>query len=379
MTTYSEYEIVVLGQPNKQPRKNKKWLLLLLIAGIAIGGLVYLLWEKEEPIENSSNFNIDSEVHYCIEPASTIDLLLQDSVTAILERKMYEIDAISGQTIVMEVETGEIKAMVGEGKPQYSGLMRTVSLLAALESGKVALTDTFDTEEGVCIIDGEILKDNNWHRGGYGKITALQGFEVTSNITTYKAVDKAFGENAQGFIDMLNKMSYKPEEIYSPQEEGWSNADFAWLSIGYNQLVYPLQMLTFYNAIANNGKMVKPIFNKGETEIINQQIASKANINNIQMAMEKFVTEGLGKLALSEKVKVAGGSGRSQISKDDEEIKEYVVMFCGYFPANKPKYSIIVSMNKMGLPASGSVMAGSVFREIVDCITEKESLHAIKE
>lgn len=379
MTTYSEYEIVVLGQPNKQPRKNKKWLLLLLIAGIAIGGLVYLLWEKEEPIENSSNFNIDSEEHYCIEPASTIDLLLQDSVTAILERKMYEIDAISGQTIVMEVETGEIKAMVGEGKPQYSGLMRTVSLLAALESGKVALTDTFDTEEGVCIIDGEILKDNNWHRGGYGKITALQGFEVTSNITTYKAVDKAFGENAQGFIDMLNKMSYKPEEIYSPQEEGWSNADFAWLSIGYNQLVYPLQMLTFYNAIANNGKMVKPIFNKGETEIINQQIASKANINNIQMAMEKFVTEGLGKLALSEKVKVAGGSGRSQISKDDEEIKEYVVMFCGYFPANKPKYSIIVSMNKMGLPASGSVMAGSVFREIVDCITEKESLHAIKE
>ena len=379
MTTYSEYEIVVLGQPNKQPRKNKKWLLLLLIAGIAIGGLVYLLWEKEEPIENSSNFNIDSEEHYCIEPASTIDLLLQDSVTAILERKMYEIDAISGQTIVMEVETGEIKAMVGEGKPQYSGLMRTVSLLAALESGKVALTDTFDTEEGVCIIDGEILKDHNWHRGGYGKITALQGFEVTSNITTYKAVDKAFGENAQGFIDMLNKMSYKPEEIYSPQEEGWSNADFAWLSIGYNQLVYPLQMLTFYNAIANNGKMVKPIFNKGETEIINQQIASKANINNIQMAMEKFVTEGLGKLALSEKVKVAGGSGRSQISKDDEEIKEYVVMFCGYFPANKPKYSIIVSMNKMGLPASGSVMAGSVFREIVDCITEKESLHAIKE
>lgn len=376
MTTYSEYEIVVLGQPNKQPRRNKKWLLLLLIAGIAIGGLVYLLWEKEEPIDKTLYLTEGPGIS---EQVSTIDSILQDSVTAILERKMYEIDAISGQAIVMEVETGEIKALVGEGKPQYSGLMRTVSLLAALESGKVALTDTFDTKEGVCIIDGEILKDHNWHRGGYGKITALQGFEVTSNITTYKAVDKAFGENAQEYIDMLNKMSYKPEEIYSPQEEGWSNADFAWLSIGYNQLVYPLQMLTFYNAIANNGKMVKPMLHKGETEVINQQIANKANINNLQMAMEKFVSEGLGKLALSEKVKVAGASGRSQISKDDEEIKEYVVMFCGYFPADKPKYSIIVSMNKMGLPASGSVMAGSVFREIVDCITEKESLHAIKE
>ena len=376
MTTYSEYEIVVLGQPNKQPRRNKKWLLLLLIAGIAIGGLVYLLWEKEEPIDKTLYLTEGPGIS---EQVSTIDSILQDSVTAILERKMYEIDAISGQAIAMEVETGEIKALVGEGKPQYSGLMRTISLLAALESGKVALTDTFDTKEGVCIIDGEILKDHNWHRGGYGKITALQGFEVTSNITTYKAVDKAFGENAQGYIDMLNKMSYKPEEIYSPQEEGWSNADFAWLSIGYNQLVYPLQMLTFYNAIANNGKMVKPMFYKGETEVINQQIANKANINNLQMAMEKFVSKGLGKLALSEKVKVAGASGRSQISKDDEEIKEYVVMFCGYFPADKPKYSIIVSMNKMGLPASGSVMAGSVFREIVDCITEKESLHAIKE
>lgn len=376
MTTYSEYEIVVLGQPNKQPRRNKKWLLLLLIAGIAIGGLVYLLWEKEEPIDKTLYLTEGPGIS---EQVSTIDSILQDSVTAILERKMGEIGSISGQAIVMEVETGEIKAQVGEGKPQYSGLMRTISLLAALESGKVALTDTFDTKEGVCIIDGEILKDHNWHRGGYGKITALQGFEVTSNITTYKAVDKAFGENAQEYIDMLNKMSYKPEEIYSPQEEGWSNADFAWLSIGYNQLVYPLQMLTFYNAIANNGKMVKPMLHKGETEVINQQIASKANINNIQIAMEKFVSEGLGKPAISEKVKVAGASGSSQISRDDKEITEYVVMFCGYFPANKPKYSIIVSMNKMGLPASGSVMAGSVFREIVDCITEKESLHAIKE
>lgn len=310
---------------------------------------------------------------------STLDPVLQDSITTYMERKMVEIGATSGQAIVMEVQTGEIKAMVGEGKPQHSGLMRTVSLLAALESGKVALADTFDTEEGVCVIDGEILKDHNWHRGGYGKITTLQGFKATSNITTYKTVDKAFGEDIQGYIDMLNKMSYKAEKIYTPEDGNWSNADFAWLSIGYNQLVYPYQMLTFFNAIANDGKMVKPILYKGDIEVINPQIANKNNIGNMQMALEKFVSEGLGKPARSEKVQVAGASGSSQISEDEEGITEYIVSFCGYFPTNKPKYSIIVSMNKIGLPASGGLMAGSVFREIVDCITEKESLQAIKE
>ena len=102
---------------------------------------------------------------------STIDPILQDSLTAMMERKMEEIVAHSGQAIIMEVQTGEIIAMVGEGKPQSSSLMRTVSLLAALESGKVKLSDTVDTKGGVVMVDDEVLKDHNWHRGGYGEIT----------------------------------------------------------------------------------------------------------------------------------------------------------------------------------------------------------------
>ena len=130
-------------------------------------------------------------------------------------------------------------------------------------------------------------------------------------------------------------------------------------------------MLTFYNAIANNGKMVKPTLYKGETEEINPQIASKANIDSLQMALVKVVTEGLGKPAQSEKVQVAGVSGGCQISTEEDNSvgkmnTEYSVEYCGYFPAENPKYSIIVSMNKIGLPASGGLMAGSVFKEIVD-------------
>ena len=132
-------------------------------------------------------------------------------------------------------------------------------------------------------------------------------------------------------------------------------------------------MLTFYNAIANEGKMVKPLLYKGETEVINPQIASKANIDSLQMALIKVINEGLGKPAQSEKVQVAGVSGGCQLSteKDDSEGRVntmYAVEFCGYFPADAPKYSIIVSMNKVGLPASGSLMAGSVFQEIVESV-----------
>ena len=308
---------------------------------------------------------------------STFDPILQDTLTAMMERKMGEIVAHSGQAIVMEVQTGEIKAMVGVGKPQTSRLMRTVSLLAALESGKVKLSDTVDTKEGILIVDGRPLKDHNWRRGGYGKITVLQGMITSSNIATYTNVKNAFDEE-KAFIDMLLKMNYETEEMLTPQDKAWGNTDLAWLSIGYNQLVYPYQLLTFYNAIANGGKMVKPLLYKGDTEVINPQIASKANVDSVRLALTKIVAEGLGKNAASEKVQVAGASGTSQISisnddSDSNELVEYSVEFCGFFPADNPKYSIIVSMNKMGLPASGGIMAGSVFSEIVNYMVETES------
>ena len=315
---------------------------------------------------------------------STIDTTLQTKVDSILQNKMSEIGAISGQAIVMEVQTGEIKAMVGNTNSQESGLIRTASLLTALETGKVKLSDTVDVGEGVYMVHDKELLDHNWHRGGYGKLTTLQGLMVNSHIANNKNIKRAFTEE-QVYFDMLNKMSYgQPENIeglddlkashfITPNDSGWNNTSLAWFCIGYNQRISPIQMLTFYNAIANNGKMVKPTLYKGETEVINPQIASKANIDSLQMALVKVVTEGLGKPAQSEKVQVAGVSGGCQIStaEDNSEGRVntiYSVEYCGYFPAENPKYSIIVSMNKVGLPASGNLMAGSVFKEIVNYI-----------
>ena len=311
------------------------------------------------------------------EKVSTIDPVLQDTVTAILERKMNEINAYSAQAIVMEVQTGEIKAMVGEGKSQEaSGLMRTVSMLAALETGKVKLSDTVDTGGGVIVIHDRVMKDHNWHRGGYGEISRLQGMMVSSNIANYLTTKEAF-KDAQSYINMLRRMNYEAEQMVTPQDSAWNNAAWAWLTIGYNQLVYPFQMLTFYNAIANEGKMVKPMLYKGETKVVNPQIASRENIDSIQLALMMVVKEGLGKPAGSDKVQVAGATGTSKLrmfenETNDKTFHEYSVEFCGYFPADEPKYSIIVSINKIGLPASGGLMAGTVFSEIVDYMVEKE-------
>lgn len=317
---------------------------------------------------------------------STIDSTLQTKVDSILQNKMSEIDAISGQAIVMEVQTGGIKAIVGNGINQESGLIRTASLLAALETGKVKLFDTVDVGEGVYKVHDRELLDHNWHRGGYGKLTTLQGLMVNSHIATYKNIERAFDEE-QAYFDILDKMSYgqpdnivglddlKPAYFITPNDNNWSKTALAWFSIGYNQRISPIQTLTFFNAIANDGKMVKPMLYKGETEVINHQIASKANIDSLQMALVKVVTEGLGKPAQSDKVQVAGVSGGCQIStkEDNSEGKVntiYSVEYCGYFPADVPKYTIIVSMNKKGLPASGNLMAGGVFKEIVDCMTK---------
>ena len=331
-------------------------------------------------------------------PISTIDSTLQVNATAILESKLSEINAQSGQVIIMEVQTGQIKALVGLTRKdstnyqscenfsvwQSTGLMHPISLLAALETGKVKLSDKVDTGNGICQIHGRELKDHNWHRGGYGELTIQEGLAASSNIATYKTMEKAFGDNPQTFFDLLANMSYgKPDSIngianlnpayfVTPKDNNWAKSDFAWSSIGYNQQISPIQILTFYNAIANDGKMIQPQLYKDSVVVINPQIASRVSIDSLKKALVFNITDGLGQPAKSDKVLVAGMQGTSSLSTNEDSTKDmYAVEFCGYFPTDNPKYSIIVSINKTGLPASGGLMAGDAFRQFVDKIMEK--------
>ena len=324
-----------------------------------------------------------------IELMSTIDSTLQVKVTSILENKLSELNALSGQTIIMEVQTGHIKAMVGLestdsanyqpcenfSQAYESALIHPISILAALETGKVKLADTVDVGNGSYSIQDRELKDHNWHRGGYGEISIKQGLASSSNIAVYKTMEKAFRDDAQAYFNLIDRMSYgkpdciagianlKPAYFVTPKDSGWSDTAFAWFCIGYNQTITPIQTLTFYNAIANSGKMVQPQLYKDSTTVINPQIASQANIDSLKQALEYVVTDGLGQPAKSDKVQIAGETGTIQF-----EDGSYIVEFCGYFPANAPQYSIIVSIHKERLPASDGLIAGDVFRQITEYI-----------
>lgn len=279
-----------------------------------------------------------SPIKQKVEQSSTIiDSTLQIKVDSILQNRLSELDATSGQVIVMEVQTGEIKASAGtEIKPQESGLIRTASLLAALETKTVQLSDTVDVDNGTLIIGKDTLLDHNWYRGGYGKITIQQGFGLSSNIANYKTAKRTF-KNAQAFAKALAKYGYQVKDtnlVYNPS--------------GYGVFITPLQNLNFYNAIA-------------------QGDGDKAAVNSIKRALEYTVTDGLARPAMSDEVKIAGATGTIQLPNG-----EYAVEFCGYFPADNPQYSVIVSINKKDKPASGGLMAGTVFKQIAELMMEEE-------
>ncbi len=386
-------ELQVLGTSHIQSRHNKWMLIGGAVAVLFIACLVGLwLGSKSSDIAKASK-------------RSTIQPELQHAVDSLLNAQLERLDGLQGQVIVMDVKTGEVLAMVGRERTfdgnfqlcnnfayqqEPGSTMMIAAVMAMLETGNTKLTDEFDTQEGIWNIEGGIIiKDHNWHRGGYGNITLEKALEVSSNIAISKAIQKTFKGNEQRYFELLDKMSLgKPDSIdgidnlrpmffTSPKDSVWARDQFLYSSIGYERRMAPIQTLTFYNAIANDGKMVKPMVFKGDTKVINEQIASKKTIKEIQHSLYNIVYQGLGKKAGSDLTSVAGKTGTASVGSiisGDNEIVEFHVSFCGYFPATAPKYSIIVSMNKYGLPASGGLMAGTVFHNIVEWMVNHRML-----
>jgi len=352
---------------------------------------------------------------------STIDVDMQDICEKALVDKLYELNAMVGVAVLMEVKTGEVKAIVNMSKGNdgkyyemrnnaISDMMepgstfKTASIMVALEDGKVEPDTEVDTGNGVKMMHGRPMKDHNWNRGGYGVIDVTRILEVSSNVGVSAIIDKYYYDNPQKFVDGLKRLGIteplhlqiagegKPN-IKGPKERYFAKTTLPWMSIGYETQVPPLNILTFYNAIANDGVMVRPKFVKAAvkdgqivreypTEIIREKIASESTLEKIRVILEKVVSEGLAKPAGSKQFAVAGKTGTAQISQGAAGYtaggRKYLVSFCGYFPADAPKYSLIVSIQKPGLPASGSQMAGSVFSKIAERVFAKNLSYEMK-
>lgn len=348
---------------------------------------------------------------------TTIDVNMQDLAERALieELKRPDVNGDVGVAILMEVETGDVKAMVNMVKcadGEYREIMnkaisyrcepgsvfKVASFLVALDDGVVDTSYVIHTGSGQMPMHGRVMKDHNWRRGGYQDINVARSLEVSSNIGVSYVIDKFYGQNPEKYVQGLYRVGihedlhlplvgYVPPIIRMPhknsrgQYDNWSKTALPWMSIGYETQIAPINTVTFYNAIANNGKMVKPRFVKkvvknGETlkefptEVIKEQIAKPKTIKTMQTILEHVVSQGLGRKAGSKMFKVAGKTGTAQVSKGKAGYKsgtvDYWLSFAGYFPADNPKYSCIVCIQKSGLPASGGGMSGVVFHEIAE-------------
>ena len=354
---------------------------------------------------------------------TTIDVGMQDIAEKALLDQLKEIGGNVGVAILMEVKTGEVKAIVNMTKGNdgiyrevknnaVSDMMepgstfKTASIMVALEDGYITPDQLVDTKNGVYMMHGRPMKDHNWTRGGYGVIDITKVLMVSSNIGVSRVIDENYEHQPEKYVEGRYKLglatplnldipgaAHKPY-IRKPTKENWYKTALPWMSIGYETQVPPMNTLAFYNAIANNGVMVKPKFVKAivkdgkvveeiPTEVLNPAIASPKTIEQIQMILEKVVSEGLGKPAGSKQFHVSGKTGTAQVSKGTGGYKtgrmQYLVSFCGYFPSEAPKYSCIVAIQKSGLPASGGLMAGSVFSEIAERVYAKHLAQDLKE
>ena len=348
---------------------------------------------------------------------TTLDVSMQDLAERSVIKELKEINGNVGVAIVMEVKTGDIKAIVNMEKcfdGQYreihnhavsdllepGSVFKPASLLVALDDGVVDTTLHVETGGGVWQMYGRDMKDHNWRKGGYGLLTFAQTLWYSSNIGVSRIIDDHYKNNPEKFVQGIHRLGLAddlkiplvgatPARIRMPhknshgQYDNWSKTALPWMSIGYETQVPPISTLTFYNALANNGTMMRPRFvtkvvKNGETimefppEVMHEHIAKDASIKKMQTILEQVVSIGLGKKAGSPNFKVAGKTGTAQMSKGAGGYKSgvvnYLLSFAGYFPADNPRYSCIVCIQKSGLPASGGGMSGKVFHEISEGI-----------
>lgn len=352
---------------------------------------------------------------------STIDVYIQDIAHHALLKQLELYQADHGCVVVMETKTGRVKAISNLGKDTDGSYYETTNyaiaeahepgstykladLMTLLEDKKVDTSAVFDSQGGIITYSGKKVRDS--HEGGYGKISLARGFEVSSNTVMVQAVYNNYKNNPAQFVNHLNGYGLnKPlglpiqgegrPYIPQPSDKNWSSISLPWMAFGYGVSITPLQTLTFYNSVANNGEMVKPQFvseikewnrtiKKYDKVVINPKVCSHETILKLQAILKNVVKKGTGAKLYSKDFSMAGKTGTAQANyaKNGGSEKHYISSFVGYFPADEPKYSCIVVVhepNTAGNNYYGADVAGPVFKRIAQKIfTDAPSTNEIK-
>ncbi len=376
-----------------------------------------------QKVANTYMENVEVEPVDGMDITTTIDIDMQDIAERALEDSLKSFDAAAGYVILMETQTGEIKALVNlqeNGDKTYSenrngavsdlvepgSTFKVASLMVALDDGKVKITDSVDTGNGVYRYANREMKDWNANHGGFHKISVADAINASSNIGISHVIVNAYGNNPSAFVDKLYDMKLNERldfgipgtatpHIRHPHDKStyWSSTTLPWMSIGYETQIPPIYTLNFFNAIANNGKMIKPVIVKSvskngqlvasyTTEVIKEHICKPTTLSDIKKTLLGVIEGRLGtaKNVHSKFFSIAGKTGTAQISHGKEGYKnggvaDHQVSFCGYFPADNPKYTCIVVIRqpRKGYP-SGGLMAGAVFKSVAERVMALNSI-----
>jgi cell division protein FtsI (penicillin-binding protein 3) len=352
---------------------------------------------------------------------STIDVYIQDIAHHALLKQLELFNANHGCVVVMETQTGHIKAISNLGRASDGSYYETenyavaeshepgstyklADLMSILEDKKADTSTVYNSFGGEVTYSGKKVRDSNDR--GYGKISLARGFELSSNTVMVQAVYNAYKTSPWQFVNHLNEyglnsrlgLQLKGEGkpyVPQPNEKTWSAISLPWMAFGYGVSITPLQTLTYYNAVANNGEMVKPQFvseikewnktiKKFDKEVINPKICSQETIDKVQAVLENVVKRGTGSKLYSKDFSMAGKTGTAQANygKNGGADKHYISSFVGYFPATAPKYSCIVVVHEPDTSTQsyyGADVAGPVFKRVAQKIfTDAPSTNEIK-
>ena len=343
---------------------------------------------------------------------TTLDVNLQDVTEAALLKALEFHQADYGTAIVMEVKTGEIKAMsnlsrntngkyaerynyaVGQqGLTEPGSTFKLATMIALLEETNISLSDSIDTGNGEYKFYDNTVRDH--HEGGYGTISIQESFEQSSNIAMAKLVDKHFGLRPDKFIEYVDHLKLSQPlgfqivgegepRIKRPSDKDWSGITLPWMAYGYGLELTPLQTLALYNAVANDGKMIRPIIVKSAQKadkvkevykpvVLEEKICSENTLNKIRLMLEGVVERGTAQNIKNDHYSIAGKTGTAQILENGRYTRKYITSFVGYFPADKPKYSMMVLIkNPKMWYQYGSNVAAPVFKEVADNIYARD-------